>query len=257
MKFILGLLAAALLAAAAVDARAGAWPMAPGETQVIVKYEDQRADEGYDLDGTVRPIATRTDRELSVFVEHGLTPRLTLQAKLAVQEGRDAFVDYSGRGPAEIGLRAALWNGERTKISLYGGYVAAGEGRNAGYAAPGAGDGDVDLRLLVGRSGELGPKLGRRPVYAEVQVARVLRDGLPDETRADASVGVRIAPRWTLLNQVYAGRADEGGARWANLETSVVRDLGRWKLQAGWRRAVAGRETPKSGGPVLAVWRTF
>ena len=47
------------------------------------------------------------------------------------------------------------------------------------------------------------------------------------------------------------------GARWLSMETSVVRRLGDWSLQAGWRQTAAGRETPISGGPVVAVWRRF
>ena len=59
--------------------------------------------------------------------------------------------------------------------------------------------------------------------------------------------------------QTYAGQADAAGVRpaWLKLEASAVRRFGDWRLQAGWRQAVAGRAVPAEGGPVLAVWRAF
>ncbi len=45
--------------------------------------------------------------------------------------------------------------------------------------------------------------------------------------------------------------------RWAKVEAGVVRSFGAWRVQAGWRSTVAGRQTPAEDGPVLALWRTF
>jgi len=251
------LLAAVLIAG---PAAAGAWPMPKGETQVILKYDRQSADDGFDLDGTIQPLPVRrTDEAASVFAEHGLTDRFTLQMKAEAQRGQDQFVDYEGSGPLEIGLRAKLFENARTALSLYGGYVHAGEGRNAGYAAPGAGDGDWEVRLLAGRSGTTkGRWVGGRATFAEVQLAHVFRDGLPDETRMDTTVGLDFGPNWSVMLQSYAGRAEEEGqAVWLNGEASILRRLGDWRVQAGWRQALAGRETPVSSGPVVALWRKF
>lgn len=233
---------------------AGAWPMPKGQTQVILKYEDMRADDGFDPAGEQLPLpAPRIDREASVFAEHGLTDDVTLQLKGAWQQGEDAFVDYDGRGPVEIGLRWRAWSDERRVVSLYAGYVAAGEGRNAGYAPPGAGDGDWEVRLLGGASGEIAGRAG----WLDLQAARLFRSGLEDETRLDATVGLEIADGWLLLGQVYGGVVDHDGAAWAHVETSVVRRLGDWSVQAGWRETAYGREIPVSRGPVLALWRRF
>lgn len=76
----------------------------------------------------------------------------------------------------------------------------------------------------------------------------------------DTTLGVHVAPRWLLLAQTYAGRADAETfrAEWLKAEISVVRELGRdWRVQAGWRATLAGRETPADQGPVLALWRRF
>ncbi|MBA3049587.1 MAG: hypothetical protein FP822_08495, partial [Brevundimonas sp.] len=74
-----------------------------------------------------------------MFLEYGLTDRLTVQFKGDWQSGEDAFVEYEGRGPLEIGVTWQAWRDDRTAVSLYAGYADGGEGRNAGYAAPGVG----------------------------------------------------------------------------------------------------------------------
>ena len=63
-----------------------------------------RAETGFDPSGEEQPLgADRTDTTLGLFAEYGLTDRLTLQLKADWQQGEDAFVDYEGRGPVEIG----------------------------------------------------------------------------------------------------------------------------------------------------------
>ena len=229
--------------------------MKAGEGQAIFKYEDQKADTGFGPDGVEVPIDPRHDQTLSLHGEYGLTDRLTLQAKAAVTRGHDSFVDYEGRGPIEVGLRYALLHTDRSAVSLYLGAAKDGVGRNAGYAAPGQGDTDLEARLLAGTSRQWRVV----SVFAELQVARLKRSGLADETRADLTLGVRPTSRWLVLAQAYAGQADSQPvqSRWTKSEISIVRDLGAWSLQAGWRQAVSGRETPADHGPVLAVWRRF
>lgn len=254
-------LAAALVGAAALfassPALAGAWPLAPGESQLIVKYERGVADRAFDPDGRLRDMpGERREDYLSAFYERGLTDRLTLQARAGLTRGRDAFVDYQGRGPTELGLRWAVRRDARTPVSLYLGVIEPGEGRNGGFPAPDADGPDYEIRALAGRSGTWRD----RSVFAEAQVARIVRSRLPDETRLDATLGVHLAPRWLLLGQTYAGRADAETyrSRFQKAELSIVRELGDdWRLQAGWRATIAGREAAADHGPVLALWRRF
>lgn len=234
------------------EARAGAWPTPKGETLAILKYERSVADEAFTLDGDRFDRPERIDETASLYLEHGLTRRLTLQGKAAWTRGVDQGLSYAGRGPLELGVRSTLFRGERTAVSLYAGVVVAGEGRNAGYADPGAGGTGAETRLLAGRSLDL----AGRPVFAEVQVARLSRAGLPAETRLDLTLGAEPARDWLLLAQTYSGWA-ESGAEWTKLETTAVKRLGRWRAQAGWRFALAGKSGPAEAGPVLALWRMF
>jgi hypothetical protein len=229
--------------------------MRDGEGLAILKYEDQQADEGFDPDGVRVAIDRRRDENLSLYGEYGLTDRLTLQAKAGVTRGHDRFVAYDGRGPIELGLRYALLHTDRSAVSLYLGAAKDGVGRNAGYAAPGRGDTDLEARLLAGTSRDW----RGRHVFGEIQVARLKRGGLADETRADVTLGLRPAKPWLLLAQAYAGKAESKpvGSRWMKAELSVVRDLGDWSLQVGWRQALSGRETSADQGVVVAAWRRF
>ncbi len=256
--------AAAMLALAAVavasPAVAGAWTQPRGKGQAILKYEDMRARQGFDPAGAIADLpATRRDRAIGLFVEYGLTERATLVIKGDWQSGQDAFVDYEGRGPLEVGVNWQVWRNDRTAVALYGGVADGGEGRNAGYAAPGEGERDWEVRASVGHGfdapgGRVGAFTGG---FVELQAARRLREGLPDETRLDAAAGAHFGDDWMVLLQAYGGAAEGDRPRWLSVEASVVRRLGDWSLQAGWREAVDGRETPRSSGPVIALWRRF
>jgi protein XagA len=258
VKPVGGLLAVMAFLAAAGPAIAGPWTQAKGKGQLIVKYEDMRADRGFDMDGLLADLpAARRDTVAGVFAEYGITDRLTVQFKGDWQSGEDAFVDYEGRGPVEIGVSWQVWRAERSAVSLYAGYADGGEGRNAGYAAPGIGDNDWEVRAAVGHSFGGSGRWGLTGSFVDLQAARRMRQGLPDETRVDATAGVHLNRDWLVLAQAYGGQADAGGPRWLSVETSVVRDFGDWSVQAGWRQAISGRETPESRGPVVALWRRF
>ncbi len=257
MRITAALVAAACSLSGAGKADAGAWTHKKGTGQVIVKLETMRATEGFDPDGRRVPLlAKRRDEALGVFAEYGLTDRLTLQFKGDLQRGEDAFVDFEGRGPIEIGVTWQVWRDERNAVSLYAGYADGGEGRNAGYAPPGQGDSDWEVRASAGRSFE-GTAWGPERSFIEVQAARRMRQGLPDETRVDLTIGGYFGENWMVLGQAFGGQTDDGGARWLSVETSVVRRFGDWSVQAGWRTAVSGRETPAANGPVLGLWRRF
>jgi protein XagA len=146
--------------------------MAPGRTQVIAKYERTEATQGYDLEAVLVSIDRRRDENLSVFVEHGLTQRLTLQAKAGVTRGHDKWADYSGRGPVELGLRWAAYRDDRSSLAVYVGAGEAGAGRNAGYAAPGQGSLDLEARVLYGRSAHW----KGREVFVDLEAARLKPD---------------------------------------------------------------------------------
>lgn len=240
-------------------AEAGAWNKKKGQGQVILKWEAMRATEGFDTNGILQPLlAEREETTWSAVVEYGLTDTLTVQAKGDWQDGHDAGFDYQGRGPVEVGVAWQVWRDDNTAVSLYGGVAEAGDARNAGYALPGQGGRDYEIRASIGRSIQREEaRFGPENMFAEVQLARRVREALPDETRLDLTVGTHVGQNWMLLGQAFGGVADNNGPRWLSLETSVVRHFGDWSLQAGARRAVWGQDSPAHEGVVVALWRRF
>lgn len=234
---------------------AGAWPTPKGETQVIAKYERQSADRGFGPEGDLAIIDPRQDETASIFLEHGLSDRLTLQAKVGLTRGHDRFVRYQGRGPVELGLRYAVFKGQRGVVAVHVGGAEAGEGRNAGYAAPGRGGVDAEVRILAGQS----IAIRRGELFADLQVARLRRPDLADENRLDATLGFRPSRSWLVMTQIYAGETVSRPIRsgWIKAETSLVRSFGAWSLQAGWRQTLSGREVAMDRGAVVGIWRGF
>jgi len=249
--------AAVLVAAAfATSAQAGAWSMPKGEGQVIVRFERQTAEEAFAADGSTIAIEPRWDEAATAFVEYGLTDRLTFQGKAGLARGRDRFTGYEGASPAEVGLRWRVLERGRAVASVYLGAITPGEGENAVYVSRVRSQGDLEARVLVGRSA----RAFRRPAFAELQAARLWRIDAGDETRLDLTAGVEPSSNWLVLVQVYGGMTDEGAALrpgWLNQEVSVVRRFRGWRAQAGWRTALQGRDATRGSGPIMAVWRSF
>ena len=198
-----------------------------------------------------------SDDDVSVFVEHGLTSRLTLQAQGGYTRGDDGVQTGEGRGPLSVGLRwtAGEWRGGREVLSVYAGGTLLGDGRNSAYLPPGAGDFDGEFRVLYGRSA----LVAGREAFLDLEAAHLVRSGVADENHLDVTLGYEARRNWLVLGQAYAGQAQTRGPDplWLKLELGVVRRFGAWRLQGGWRETVAGRLTPREGGPVLAVWRSF
>ena len=252
-------LAAAMACAAGAAPRqawASAWPVPAGDTLAVLKFEGANTGEAFDRKGDRVSIPHLRDDDVALYAEHGLTSKLTFQFQGGYTWGEDQFIRYSGMGPTQFGLRYTFgqWGGGRTVASLYVGAIAPGEGRNAEYSLPNQGDWAGEVRLLVGHSWSW----RGRNLFVEGEAARLVRSQLADETRVDLTAGAESGP-WMVLVQSYDGQADTRpvSSRWAKVETTLVRRLGPWRLQGGWRQTVAGRNTPAEGGPVLAVWRSF
>lgn len=237
---------------------AGAWNPPKGHGQVIVKYEPAWSVQRFNADGVRVPLAhERTDEVVSVWAEYGLTDRVTMLLKSDWQDSDDGTRQYRGMGPTELGVRYRLLEGAAGVASVQASYVTDSQGRNAAWGSPGEGAQELDLRFLAGRSFVF----RKRQHFAEVQIARRWRDSLPDETRIDATLGVHISSKHTLLSQIYTGQADAPtggeGARWTTSEVGIVRHADRWSAQLGWRATVGGRNANAADGPIVALWRRF
>lgn len=251
-------LCALLLTAGA--ATAGAWPTEPGRGQVIVTTTADVARRSFDDDGRPADRVAYDKREAAVFVEYGLTRRLTLVGRAAYQDvtietgaGRDAA---TGWGAAELGLRAVLVRRRADVLSVQGAVIVPGAVENVADLYLGEGGRDAEARVLYGRA------LGASG-YVEAQGGWRWRSGPPpDEARLDLTLGWRRG-RWEGAAQAFALHATGASGARRNydslkLQFSASRKLNsRMRVQAGVFRTVAGRTIVRETGVFSGVWLSF
>jgi hypothetical protein len=113
----------------------------------------------------------------------------------------------------------------------------------------------AEVRLLAGRTG----RLFGRAVLLEGQWAQRISMRQVQQTRLDLTFGVGLPGGLNSLTQVYSGRVRSGGvsADWVKLDQTLVRPIGPWSLQVGWRRTLAGHNLPATSGPIIGLWKRF
>ncbi|WDM68297.1 hypothetical protein K6978_02935 [Xanthomonas cucurbitae] len=205
-------------------AMAGAWTQPQGDTLVIVKalHSDGTGwfDDAHRRGDFANNGRSRQD-QLNVYVEHGLSDRLSLIGNLYFTEvgfNNDEPVDgvpararrsTTGFADQEIGLRYALpaaaddvWRSAvqaLVSIPAYGRSKTYHPGNPGPDPALGLGDYGLELRYSRGRGYTLGSHNG----YVDLGGAVRLRgSAASDEVRVDASTGLSLAPNWLLLGEL-------------------------------------------------------
>lgn len=267
---------------------ANAWVQEEGKTLAILKLSHTDDTDVFDSSGDHTHFddngRSRQD-QINLYIEHGLTPDLTLVGNFYFNEVRyrsdnlaDDFDDTTrGFGDQEFGVRYRLnpgfsedWVGSLQAIVSVPTYsedadVALGEG---GY--------HFELRYSVGR----GFMLGERSGYIDAGIAGRKRTGNPaDEIRADATVGLSLTPKLMLIgefNHIEGLGNDSGNTQpeetldpdlvyinstdydLTKLSLSGLYSLSEgMQLQAGYMQPVDGRNTGAAGGPFVAAWWRF
>lgn len=260
MKICLGLAALAVCLIFPAMAEAGAWPQATGDTQVIISYEPGNADKGFDANGdkTLSLDKWKTN-ETSIYVDHGISERLTLTGKVNYRNYATDTERFSGLSSIEVGGRWTVKRRDSFVFALGVRIEGLGKGRRSDFDLGTKGGIDYDLRAYAGKSFKL---LGK-PAFIDLQAARHLRQYEANEWRIDATLGVKPSSKWMVMAQVFSGRTDKeswGHAAWTNTELSVVRSFGpqpRTSVQLGLRQTTAGRNVPAVNAVVVSLWKTF
>ncbi len=254
----LAVLAACLVFPAAAEA--SAWPQATGDTQIIISYEPGNADKGFDANGDKSLSLDKwKTNEASLYVDHGVSERLTLTAKVNYRDYTTDSGRFSGLSSIEAGGR---WTVKRTDDFVFALGASAeglGKGRRTDFDLSTKGGTDYDLRAYAGKSFRF---MGK-PAFIDLQAARHLRQYEASQWRVDATLGLKPSPKWMVMAQVFAGRTDKeswGHAAWTNTELSVVRRFGpqqKTSVQLGLRQTTAGRNVPAVKAVVVSLWKTF
>lgn len=185
------------------EACGGAYTLPEGEAKLFVSGLVTEGDHYFDGDGRRRERGRYAKYDLPAFLEYGLFDGLTLFGATGFQRieadegGRQS---RQGLGRSESGARARLLNEGDWIASAQGSVVIAGARRKEGYAAIGETDDQIDIRGLIQRSFEAFGKQG----FMDMQVGYRFRSDDPaDEIRLDATIGLRVAPRWLALVQSF------------------------------------------------------
>jgi hypothetical protein len=210
---------------------------------------------------------------LNPYFEYGLTARNTL-----VVNGSAPWLQFqnnygkqssAGLGDIEVAFKRRLnsteshWAVSSQLTVMFPAYPAD---RNP---APGNHQVDVEGRFLLGR----GLTLGHRHGFYDIEAAYRYRNGAPaDQVRADASAGLEVVRRVTLMGQFFAIKSMRNGDPATpnsnpnaqsdfdlyKYQPSIVFAVGHGtKIQGGFCGAFSGRNTGAGHTAILALWKSF
>ncbi len=251
---------ALVLGLRAGPAAAGAWTQPAGSGQLVLSFFHSDSPKSYDANGRLSPRPDYRKSELYALYEYGLTDRLTLILTPSLQDIRSGQDRQSGLGYSDLGLRYRLlqqggWVGAVQALAR----LPQGDADNR----PQLSDSDTqyEVRGLLGK----GFQLGGHDAFVNLEAAYRLRMGAPpNELRLDLTAGYRLTPALQLLAQSFTTVSAGGGAAGQSfyddtkLQLSLAYDLDpATTLQAGLLATVAGRNTLRERGLMLALWHRF
>jgi len=271
-------IACALFTLPTAPALAGAWVAEEGRTLGILKFSHTNDAAVFDdaRDRTRFPEGgTSRQDQLNLYIEHGLTPDLTLIGNFYynyVSFDSDTFDgSNNGFGDQELGVRYRL----NPPGSAGGPWVGAVQALVSiptydedEAPALGMGGYGFELRYSVGRGFMLGDRTG----YLDAGAAFRLRTGDPaDEFRFDIASGLAVTPNWMVIGElnVIEGLGNGRGDNRMSFIDSTDYDLTKLQLsalytlthdvhfQVGYTEPVFGRNTGAAGGPFVAGWWRF
>jgi len=245
--------------------QAGAWPQPAGETEVIVSLAHSLAHRAFDPTGNAVSRGRFKKIETQIYVEHGLTNRLTLIGEAArstdkVEAFNRQFTDNSFRR-VELGARAYLFTWEETLYSLDA--IAALNAASGGDdpAASQSGDMDYEVALSTGAPFKF---WGLHGFNAERFAYRHRPGQRPSEASVDVTIGLKWGPDWiTMLKSTTEnsiGRTPSPrGPYWSSkAEFSVVHRLEPgFAIETSTFRTFLGRNVLKETGLKVAFWYGF
>jgi protein XagA len=244
-------------------ANAGAWLREIGRTEIIFSNQWSNASQGFDARGKRLSIGKFSKLSSQITAEYGLTNEVTLIAGVNGQQQRMAHFGFSQKGTNIGGLagaRAKIWSSQQTIVSAQATTELNTEQQpksqlSRRFEPPVS----TDLRLLLGHSFTV---FGVSS-FVDLQSAYRWRGGAhANEMHLDVTLGTRPFQRTLLLFQSFNSlaierdrRAGSKSLRRHKLQTSLVYDVtDKVSLQAGVFMTVAGRESFRERGGLLALW---
>jgi hypothetical protein len=265
-KLFLGCLSAGLAGGTMItSAQAGAWPQPEGETEAIVSVAHSLAHRAFDPTGNAVSRGRFRKIETQLYVEHGLTDRVTLVGEVArSSDTTEAFnrqFDDTSFRRVELGARAYLFTWKETLYSLDA--IAALQAASGGDdpAASQSGDVDYEFGLSTGAPFTFWGLNG----FNAQRFAYRYRPGLrPSEASVDVTIGLKWGPDWitmlksTTENSIGRTPSPRGHYWSSKAEVSIVHRLEPgFAIETSTFRTFLGRNVLKETGFKVAFWYGF
>lgn len=242
---------------------AGAWTLPEGSGQAVVTATTSTASSGFD-GSRLTPAPRYNKSELQGLIEYGVTDRLTVIGAPGLQHvdiESPTDARRTGLGYTELGGRYRLLQTDSWVLSGQATLQVPGTNDTSNPAAIGYTGVETDIRGLIG----YGFALRAMPAFVDLEVAQHFRAGAPpNELRADATFGLRVAPQWLLLAQSFnvisegAGTAPFASYDYYKLQLSAVYSLtASLSLQLGAFTTYAGRNALQENGMIAGAWYRY
>lgn len=262
----------------AVSAQGGAWGDPEGHGVMIMTTSMFRAWDQYGKNGKRTPFnfdGRFEQIQVQEYFEIGLPKRWTLVANLPISylQYTDTYNNSQGGrlGDLELSLRRRL-NSASSPWAFSGQFTVTAPLYPANAnPAPGNHQEDMEGRFLVGHGNAWGR--GERRWFWDAEAAYRYRTGAPaDQLRGDFTAGADIAPRVLAMGQVFSIKGLRNGEPITpNMNPNAQSDFDLYKaqgslvfrflrtsrVQAGWCRTLAGRNTGRGGTYVIGFWQSF
>ena len=244
-------------------ALAGAWTLPQGSGQAVLTTTASSANSAFDGSG-LAPAPRYNKLEPQGLLEYGLTDQLTLILAPGLQHvdiATPTDARRTGLGYTEFGGRYRLLQAESWVLSGQATMRVPGTNATSNPAAIGYTGVETDIRGLAG----YGFTFRAMPAFVDLQVAQRFRAGAPpNELRADATLGLQVAPQWLLLAQSFnvisegAGSAPFASYEYYKLQLSAVYSLtAAVSLQLGGFTTYAGRNALQENGMIFGAWYRY
>jgi hypothetical protein len=263
----LRLLVCLLTVLGADTALAGAWLQKKGEWLVLTQVTHYATSEYFDADGTTQKQSRFRKYELQPYAEYGLFDNLTIGGSAYLQRVSQAGGNNTGLADPELWARTTLWEDSRQRVALQPLIKLRSVFESEGTPRGGSRSTDLELSALYGRNLNI---ISARD-YADLRVGYRMRNrGLSDQVRADAALGLQLAPAWQIVPAVRGVFATDGrdtatfsengdldyALVKAEVMTSYQLDETRW-VQASIFDHIAGAQTGSGRGFTLGYGARF
>jgi hypothetical protein len=247
-----------------VQAHAGAWTLEEGQGIAVLALNPSTADQIFNGSHKLQTTPRYNKFEFQALFEYGVRDWFTVIVAPGVQHidiAAPVDAKRTGLGFTEFGGRLRIFHSDNWVVSTQATIRIPGTFDASNPAAIGHNGFEHDLRLLVGHSF----RLADWPAFVDLQFAQRFRSGeRPSEVRIDAALGVRPAPQWLMLAQLF-NVISEGDSPplfpsydYSKLQLSVVYEVTpHWALQAGGFTTFHGRNALQENGLLAAVWYRF